>query len=359
MNRKVRVVQFGTGKMAVYTMRYVLEKGGEVVGAIDVNPDVIGKDIGSIIGQEELGVKVISLEKAEEMLQQTKPDIVIVTTMSLLKDVKDALLLCAKLGINAITTCEEAFYPENSNPELTKEIDHLAKQNGCTITGSGYQDVFWGQLISSIAGATQTIKKIKGSSSYNVEDYGIALAKAHGAGLTLEEFEKEVAATDNISEEKRQEIIAKGEFLPSYMWNVNGWLCSKLGLTVISQTQKCVPQTNKEDITSSTLNMTIQAGNATGMSAVVTTQTKEGIIIESECIGKVYAKEDYDKNEWTIYGEPDTSIVVTRPSTVELTCASIVNRIPDVINAKPGYITTEKMGELTYRVKPLNAYVKE
>lgn len=357
MDRKVRVVQYGVGKMSLYTMRYVYEKGGEIVGAIDVNPDVIGKDIGEIMGCENKGVTVVSTQDAENMLKETKPDIAIVTTMSLLGDLEDALMLCAKLGINAITTCEEAFYPWNSNPELTQKIDEMAKQTGCTITGSGYQDIYWGELITAIAGSTQTIKKIKGSSSYNVEEYGIALAKAHGAGLSLEDFEKEVASADNISEEERQELINKGEFLPSYMWNVNGWLCSKLGLTVESQTQKCVPQTYKEDIESSTLGMTVKAGMATGMSAVVTTTTKEGIVIESECIGKVYSKEDFDKNEWTVEGEPNTTLVINRPSTVELTCGSVVNRIPDVINSKPGYVTTEKMGELKFRVKPLNEYV--
>lgn len=358
MDRKVKVVQFGTGKMAVYTMRYVLEKGGEIVGAIDVNPAVIGKDVSEVIGTwDKLDVKVTSLENAEEMMREVKPDIAIVTTMSLIEDVKEALMLCAKLGVNAITTCEEAFYPQNSNPVVTRDIDELAKKNNCTITGSGYQDIYWGQLISSIAGSTHKITKIVGSSSYNVEDYGIALAKVHGAGLTLEQFEKEVAAGDNISEEERIELINNGKFLPSYMWNVNGWLCSKLGLTVLEQTQKCVPQVYKEDIESSTLGMTVKAGQATGMSAVVTTKTKEGITLETECIGKVYSKEDFDKNEWSIYGEPDTTIVVARPSTVELTCASVVNRIPDVLNAEPGYVTTEKMGELQYRVKPLNEYV--
>ncbi len=358
MDRPVKVVQFGTGKMAVYTMRYVYEKGGQIVGAIDINPDVIGKDIGEVMGCEAKGVKVTALADAEKMMIDTKPDIAIVTTMSLLSDIKDAFLLCAKLGINAISTCEEAFFPWNSNPELTKEIDELAKKTSCTITGSGYQDIYWGQLISSIAGSTQTIKKIKGSSSYNVEDYGIALAKAHGAGLTMDEFEKEVAAADNISSEERAKIIDGGKFAPSYMWNTNGWLCGKLGLTPIEQTQKCVPQVAEEDIESSTLGMTVKAGTATGMSAVVTTKTKEGITIESECIGKVYGPQDFDKNEWTIQGEPDTTITVARPATVELTCASIVNRIPDVLNAEPGYRTTDQLGELHYRVQPLNSYVK-
>lgn len=358
MDRKVKVVQYGTGKMAVYTMRYVYEKGGEVVGAIDLNPDVIGKDIGEIMGGEPKGVKVTALENAEEMLKQVKPDICVVETRSLFSEVQEALLLCAKLGINAITTCEEAFFPENSNPVATKEIDELAKKNNCTITGSGYQDIYWGQLVSSIAGSTQSITKIKGSSSYNVEDYGIALAEAHGAGLTLEEFEKQVASADNISEEEREKLIQSGEFIPSYMWNVNGWLCEKLGLTVESQTQKCIPQTHTEDIFSSTLNMTVKAGDATGMSAVVTTKTKEGITLETECIGKVYSKDDYDKNEWTIEGEPNTTITVARPQTVELTCATIVNRIPDVINAKSGYVPTEQIGELNFKQKPLNEYVK-
>ncbi len=358
MERKVRVAQYGAGKMSIYTMRYVYEKGGEIVAAIDINPNVIGKDIGEVMGTENKGIKVEAVENAEKVLKETNPDIVIVTTMSLIKDVEDALTLCAKLGINAITTCEEAFFPANSNPQITNKLDEMAKKTNCTITGSGYQDIYWGQLISSIAGSTHKITKIKGSSSYNVEDYGIALAQAHGSGLSLEEFDEQVAALDRISDEERNEMINKGEYLPSYMWNVNGWLCAKLGLTVKSQTQKTVPQTYDKDIKSDTLGMVVKAGTATGMSAVVTTETEEGITLETQCIGKVYSEEDFDKNEWTIEGEPNTTLIINRPSTVELTCASVVNRIPDVINSKAGYVPTEEMGELNYRIKPLNEYVK-
>ena len=212
MEQKIKAVQYGVGKMSLYTMRYMLEKGIEIVGAVDVNPAVIGKDIGEILGKEKLGIIVVSVEDAEEMMQTTKPDICIITTRSLIAELEEPYMLCAKLGINAISTCEEAFYPQNSNPTLTNKIDELAKANNCTITGTGYQDIYWGQLITSIAGSTQKITKIKGSSSYNVEDYGIALAEAHGAGLTLEDFDKQVASVDRMSDEERQEIINKGEY---------------------------------------------------------------------------------------------------------------------------------------------------
>ena len=135
------------------------------------------------------------------------------------------------------------------------------------------------------------------------------------------------------------------------MWNVNGWLAEYLGLTVKSQTQQCVPCKAKTDLNSSTLGMVVKKGRATGMSAVVTTTTKEGITIESECIGKVYAPDEFDSNTWTVEGEPTTTVTVNRPATVEMTCASIVNRIPDIIKAPAGYVPTCRMGDITFKSK--------
>lgn len=360
MNKKIKVVQYGCGKMSVYTMRYVFEKGAKIVGAFDIDESKLGKDIGEIIGDgKNYKVKVQHADKFEKYLLEHEVDIVIVTTMSLIADLTDVLLTCAKCGVNAITTCEEAFFPQNSNPKLFEKINELAMENECTICGSGYQDVFWGNLISVLAGATHKITKIRGKSSYNVEDYGIALAKAHGAGLSVEEFEKEVASVDKISDAERKKIIRAGKYSPSYMWNVNGWLASKLGLTVKSQTQKCVPQIAKKAIKSSTLGMTIPKGACTGMSAVVTTETKEGIVFETECIGKVYDSSEFDCNDWTIEGEPNTRVVIERPATVELTCASVVNRIPEVLMAPAGYFTTEYMPENFYKTESLEKYVME
>ena len=350
MAKILKVAQIGCGKMAKYTMRYVEEKQGKIVCAYDIDPDRIGKDISYVQGGENRGVIIENVKDLEKSLKKHKPDIAIITTMSLMKDIYDVMLICAKCGVNAISTCEEAFFPMNSSPKITKKLDKVAKENNCTLSGSGYQDASWGSLVSVLAGSTQKITKIRGRSSYNVEDYGIALAEVHGAGLSLKEFDEKIASADRISDEERKKVINAGDYSPSYMWTVNGWLCEKLGLHVLNQTQKCVPQTYKEDLHSSTLNMTIKRGDATGMSAVVTTTTKEGITLETECIGKVYGPDEFDQNEWTIEGEPTTTITVSRPATVEMTCASIVNRLRDIVNAEPGYVTTDKMADLNFKL---------
>ena len=357
---KIRVLQIGCGKMGKYTMRYVQEHGCELVGAVDRNKKIIGLDVSNIMEVNvPTGVSVTDVCDLDELIKETKPDIAIIETMSLLRDLRNELRICTQNGVNVITTCEEAFFASNSNPSLWREIDTLAKANNCTVTGSGYQDVFWGNLITTLAGTTHKIAKIKGSSSYNVEDYGIALAEAHGAGLTLDEFDTQIASVDRMSEEERQRLIDSGEYEPSYMWNTVGWIADRMQLHITKMSQVCVPQTCDHDLESTTLNMTIKAGNATGMSAVVTAETEEGITIEAECIGKVYAEDEVDTNEWTIIGEPETTITIKQPATVELTCADIVNRIPDVINSRPGFIPTSEMRSAKYRLNDLDTYLEK
>lgn len=349
--KSIKVFQIGVGRMSKYIMEYIYNLGGEIVGAVDINDSIIGKDIGNIMESETKNIIIEDVSKLDELLKATKPDIAVITTMSFLNDVANTIRICIENSVNVITTSEECFFASNSNPTLYKELDILAKAYNVTVTGCGYQDVFWGNMITVLAGSIHNITKIKGSSSYNVEDYGVALAKAHGAGLTMEEFDKSIADADNISEKEREELINNREFNPSYMWNAVGWIADKMHLTPTHLTQKCVPTTNENDLHSQTLNMDIKKGNATGMSAIATLETKEGIIIEAECIGKVYSENDFDKNEWTIYGEPETTVTINNPDTVRLTCANIVNRIPDVINAKPGFVPTSQIGESTYKIK--------
>ena len=189
MERKVTFAQYGCGKMAKYLIRYGIEKGGELVAAFDMNPAILGKDAAEIVGNgyPETGVKISAASEAEKILGSLKPDVCIIATRSTIAELEDIFTICAKYGINAITTCEEALYPWNSNPSLTKKLDELAKQGGCTLTGVGYCDLVWGTMVTNLAGSSHDIKEIHGVSSYNVEEYGIALAEGN---LSPDEMQK-------------------------------------------------------------------------------------------------------------------------------------------------------------------------
>ena len=238
-------------------------------------------------------------------------------------------------------------------------LDNLAKRNGCTLCGSGYQDVLWGNLITTLAGATHTITRIIGKSSYNVEDYGLALAKVHGAGLSVADFEKEIAAADKISDAERKALIEEEDFSP-FLHVERQWLALCPTGTHGQATDPKVHSANPRQGTSfrnasDDHPRWIRHGNV----RCGHDHHRGRIVIEAECIGKVYAAGEFDQNVWTIQGEPNTEVIISRPSTVELTCATIVNRIPDLIAAAPGFTTTEKMPTNAFRAKDLHFYLKQ
>jgi 4-hydroxy-tetrahydrodipicolinate reductase len=329
-------VQYGCGKMARHIVRYLTEKAAEVVGAIGRTHGV-GQDAGVYLGLgRPLGVTIRA--EADAVLDDCDPDVVVLAISSYMEDLYPHLERCARRGLNAVSIGEEAFYPWTTSPALTNRLDRLAKETGCTLSGTGMQDVFWCGLVTVLAGACHRIERIEGRTSYNADDYGEALARAHGVGLSPEEFQHEIASAAS---------------LPSYMWNSNEAICSRLGWTVRSITQRREPTVAGAPVASATLGRVIPAGHCTGMTALVEVSTHQGPTIVTRCVGKVYLPGERDLNDWSIVGEPNVSCSVGDPRTVEHTCPTLVNRIPDVLAAPAGYFTAEKMPYSAYLSYPI------
>lgn len=335
---QIRVIQYGCGLMAKVILRYLLDHGAQIVGAIDIDPAVVGQDIGDYA---ELGYKtgVIISDDAEKVLSETAADVAVVTTMSYMKEMYPALEQCVRHGLNVITTGDEAIFPWKTSPLETSALDKLAKEKNVTVMGTGMQDIFWIGLPALVAAGINKLEHIQGTISYNVEDYGVA-------GIDF-------SANDMSFIEARD----SGAYLWNSGYNACEALCAKLQLTVSSIYQKTVPIILEEDMTSLVLEEAYKKGDTIGMSLITHVETQQGISMEVECIAKIFAPGEGDLCEWHFKGEPDTSVAVNKPDTVAHTCATLVSRIPTLLKAPAGYVTVEQEDGLRYMAHPMHLYL--
>lgn len=322
--------------MGTLCTRFMLDKGVEVVGAVSRESHV-GEDLGSACGLDwELGVTVgADLSVA---LERTHPDIAVVCVATFVSDMVDLVATCLRRGVSVITTGEEFLYSWRTQPALTAELDALARDHGGTLLGSGYSDYFWGGEVFQLAGCCHDIRLIEGVCQFNIDDYGPQVARNSHVGESVEEFAKAFAAGG----------------APAYFQTVGDLLCAHLGLTVTRVEESIRPATEDRDVECVVLETTVGSGDVTGKITVVDMDTVEGAALHLELRERLYLPGEADVNRWAIHGTPDAVVENPQPATDVLTCATIVNRIPDVLNAPPGYITADLLPPLRYRHRPLH-----
>jgi len=318
-------VQFGVGPIGAELVKYCLKKPGiELVGAVDIDPNKLGKDLGEVTVGKKIGVPITRY--TGDFLAKAKPDIVLHSTGSYLKDVKTQLLMIMKSRADVVSTCEELSYPFLKNPTIAKELDNAARKNKVSLLGTGVNPGFlMDTLVLTSTGVCQDVKKVRSSRIQDASSRRLPFQKKIGAGLTRAEFQSK-AAEGTIKHVGFQESIAMiaaglGWKLDRIEENLDSILAEK---TVASEY------------------ITIEAGQVAGVN-----QTASGIINGENVITlnlQAYLGCPDPRERIVIEGQPPIDLTIKGGVHGDIaTAAVVVNCIPRVLNAEPGLMTMKDL----------------
>jgi 4-hydroxy-tetrahydrodipicolinate reductase len=163
----------------------------EIVGAIDIDPQKVGRDLGELLGTSKAGIQVS--DDAEATLAASRPDVVLHATSSSLAQVAQQLMSIAAAGANVVSTCEELAYPWTAQPQLAAELDAAARRGGVTLLGAGVNPGYaMDALPLMLTAPCATVRAVR---VLRVVDAALRrgpLQKKVGAGLAPDEFERAV-----------------------------------------------------------------------------------------------------------------------------------------------------------------------
>ena len=187
----LRVVSYGLGPIGLATAKHALTRRTlQLVGAVDVDPAKVGKDLGDLLGQDH-GRTGVTIEKdAATAIDRLQPDAILHCTASFLPIVKDQLIDTARAGIDIVSSSEELLLADLQHPELAHAIDQAAREGGATVVGTGVNPGFAMDFVAVVAsGVCFDVQRVKCVRVVDAGTRRLPLQRKVGAGLSAAEFE--------------------------------------------------------------------------------------------------------------------------------------------------------------------------
>src|SRR5687767_8888382 len=322
----IRVLIVGLGPIGASVARQIVaRKGFQLVGAVDIDPEKVGRDAAEVIGLERaLRVKVTG--DIGKTIKSTRPDVAVLCTSSSLRSVVPEFEQVLKHRVPIVTTTEEAAYPSRANRRLAKRIDEAARKAKVAVLGTGVNPGFTMDALP--IALTAVCERVDSIEVLRVQDARIRrlpFQQKIGAGLTREQFEHRVAGgtVRHVGFTESIQMIA----------DAMSWKLDRV-------TDEIEPKLADADVASDLLS--VRAGQVCGLIQRGTGYVAGEPRIRLRLEAYLGAPESYESV--LIEGSPRIHSRIAGGVHGDIATASMaVNSIPAVIDAAPGFRTMRDM----------------
>ena len=190
----IRVVLVGLGPIgaAVAGQLERRRKAFQIVGAVDIDPSKTGRDAGEVL---ELGrrMRVKVTDGIGRTIRATKPDVAVLCTGSALKQVLPQFEEVLKQRVPIVTTTEQAAYAVRRNARLVKRLDQAARRAKVAVLGTGVNPGFvMDALPIALTAVCERVDRIEVQRIQDARVRRLPFQRKIGAGLTPEQFQRGV-----------------------------------------------------------------------------------------------------------------------------------------------------------------------
>ena len=197
--QNVKVIIWGLGAMGGGMADMLLKKKGvDIVGVIGRGAK-LGKSMYDFIKTERGDRPDVLIQSEDKLLKEKAADVVLLCTDSFTKEAFPRIKRIIENKINVVSSAEEMAYPQAQSPELAKEIDRLAKENGVTVLGTGINPgLIMDLLVVLMTGCCEEVDHIVSRRVNSLSPFGPVVMHEQGIGITVDEF-KEGVKTGRLS----------------------------------------------------------------------------------------------------------------------------------------------------------------